>query len=269
MPKDISGSAFDQAGSSEQISGPFNPNVLGGAGGQPGQTDVAKSDADYKVQYEELQKKLGEQGRELGNFRQLYEDMSPLLSKLDEQKELIPLIMENKFAPEIIQAIAEGKINITDAKEITKTHGEVKKDIGLNAYNEAKPEEIEKLITEKIKEEALKIQKTVDEREEMKSFDQNLQYFVASVPDFNEYAAAVNEWFDNHPTQTDIEMAYKIVKAEALEKKAQEDEEKWKAEDAKGLAANAAGGGSRSSAVIKDDNLADQLIGGRRNPNVF
>jgi len=269
MPNETPGSAFDQAGSSGQKTNPSqNPNELGGGGGELGQ-DAAKSGADLKMQYEELQKKLGEQGRELGDFRKLYEDMTPLLSKLDEQKELVQLIMEDKFTPDIVQAIADGKINLTEAEEITKAHGEVKKDIGKAAYDKAKPEDIERLIAEKVKEETVKIQKVIDEREDQRKFDDDLAFFAANTPDLKEYAPAIDEYFRNYPKETDMKIAYKIVKAEALENKMKEDEEKRNAEDAKRLAANAGGGGSRNSAVIRDDNLIDQLIGGKRNPNVF
>ncbi len=275
MPEEKTGSASDQAGSSKetQQTGPTNPNEIGGKVGEPGQKLDAEKGAGIEAQYKELETKLGTQGKELGELRNVYKGLSPLLDKLDEQPELVQLIMEGKITPDMVQAVSEGKIDPAEAAKVTEAHEEVKKDLGKKEYDKAKPEDIEKLVVTQVekatKEATDKIQKGVDEREDIKNFEDKLARFVADTPDFAEYAEAIEKWFTEHPSQSEIAIAYDAVKGKALVEKKKEDDSTTEAERAKDLAANAGGGASRSSAVIKDTKLIDQLVAGKSNPNTF
>lgn len=262
MPEINAGSAGTNAGSPDntQKTGPSAGNE-----GQPGQDDT-KID---RKQYEELEKKLGEQGKELGDFRKIYEGLSPLLDKLDAYPELVQMIMEGKITPELVSAISEGKVEPPEAKTVSQAHDEVKKEVGKDKYEAMKPMEIESLVAAKIEEATKKIKQESNEKDEIRSFEDDLNRFVANTPDFAQYAEAIEQWFEQNPNQTDIRIAYRIVKAEDTERQAIAEAEKRKAEDAKNLAANAGGGASQSSAVIKDANIVDQFIAGKSNPNNF
>lgn len=93
----------------------------------PEEVKTGESATDLKAQYEELQTKLGSQGQELGEYRQFFQGISPLLDKLDEQPELVQAIIDGKVNSELAKAAAEGKVQIEDAAIVSKAHEEVKK----------------------------------------------------------------------------------------------------------------------------------------------
>jgi hypothetical protein len=59
------------------------------------------------------------------------------------------------------------------------------------------------------------------------------------------------------------------VKGEISEREARKQAQISAGEAQKGFAANASGGGSFGTAAVNSEELADQLIAGRSNPNVF
>ena len=146
MAEENNGSA---AAGSPIGSGVPNPNNLAGATG--GDTKVETPAVD-PVQHKELEALVGRQGAELGEFRKFFQDIAPLLDKLDKSPELVQAIIDEKLTPELAKAALEGKISVADAAIVTKAQEEVKKDLGKEGMKGASPEEISKLVEDKAKE---------------------------------------------------------------------------------------------------------------------
>lgn len=240
---------------------PGSPNLAGPALGQP-----AKQ-IDYQAMYSELEKKLGEQGAELGEYRKFFENISPVLTKLDESPELVQAIVDGKIDKELAQAITEGKITIGDAQAVTQAHEQVQKELGKR-YDKVSVDDVAKLVEEKVAEAKREMESKMTASEDMRTFESSVNDFVARTPDFMQFAPEIDAWLDEHDV-TDIEVAYDAVKGRALTKLMAEGAAGNVAEAAKMLAMNAAGGSSRSNAAPDDTSLIDSLIGGRSNPNVF
>lgn len=225
-----------------------------------------------KKQYEELETKLGHQGTELGEYREFFNQISPLLDKLDKQPELVQAIIDGKVDGTLAKAVLENKVSVKEAETVTKAHEEVKQAVGQETYNAMKPEEIEKLVSDKIEKVAANLsdnlKKNINESEEMRKWEKKTEDFISSTPDFKEYAAQVDEWLNDHDID-DIEIAYRAVKGEILEKKMKEEEQKNIGEAAKAVASDFGGGPSQNATVVSDKSVVDQLIGGRTNPNIF
>lgn len=237
-----------------------SPNLAGPAG-QPA------AGVDYQAMYSELEKKLGEQGRELGEYRTFFENISPLLDKLDKSPELVQAIVDGKIDQELAKAVTEGKITIGEAQTVTAAHEQVQKELGKR-YDKASVDEVAKLVEEKVAEAKREMESKMTESEDLRTFESTVNDFVARTPDFMQFAPEIDAWLDEHDV-TDIEVAYDAVKGRALTKLMAEGSATNVAEAAKLLAMNAAGGGSRTDATTSDNDLVDSLIGGRSNPNVF
>jgi len=249
--------------------GPSLNDNLGG--GEP--KEINFDDYVDKKQYEELERKLGEQGNELGKARDFMEEIQPLMEKLEGRPEIVEAIIDDKLTPELAKSILEGKVSIGDATKIAKANEEVKKDLGEKKYAKATPDDISKLIAEKVDEEVSKktksLEKIISDRDSNRDFEADANEFIKNTVDFEEYAEGINKFFKDNPRQYDIKIAYRVVKGEALEKMLATDKEIKAAEDAKELALNAGGSPARSNAVIKDKDIIDELIGSNVNPNVL
>lgn len=262
---DPAASAANSAGESgQQPTAQTSDNQKTNADGNKGEGEF-----DYKKGYEELESKMGAQGVELGDYRKFFKDIEPLLQKLENQPELVQAILDGKIDSKLAQSVLEGKIKPEEAEAVTKAHDEVKKEMGEEKYSKASAEEVQKLVSEQLNKFKSEIEGRMNENESLRDFAKRVESFVDKTPDFADYAADVEKWLDDHPEQDDIEVAYRVVKGLALEKKAKEAEEAQKGEDAKNLASNAAGGSSQGAAVIQDKEVVDQLIGNSQNPNVF
>ncbi len=167
----------------------------------------------------------------------------------------------------------EGKIRIEDATKVAVAHEEVKEELGKKEYSKLSSAEIEKLVQEKVEqfvnEKTKHLEGKVSEVEEKREFEDSVKAFVRTTKDFPEYAAEVTKWFEDHPNQYDIEVAYNAVKGRAWSEKSAKEQEALATEEAKKLAANAGGGGSQGRSVSQEKNLVDQLISGNSNPNVL
>jgi len=231
--------------------------------GQSAQETVEKS------AYEELEKKLGTQGSELGEYRTFFQNISPLLDKLDASPELVESILNDKVNPDLVKAVAEGRVEIKDAAAVSKAHEEVKKELGKEDYAKSSPEQIEKMISEKLEGVTKEFEKKLSDSDELKRFEDQVATFISSTSDFPDYAERVEKWLDNHPEQDDIEVAYHAVKGESLAYEAKKKEDEDAGEAAKEVAANAGGGGSQASGSIKNKKLVDELIQGKVDPNAL
>lgn len=240
----------------------------GTQGGQAGEGNGASQETDYKALYEELEKKMGSQGDELGGYRKFFQNVEPLLNKLDSQPELVQAIMAGKVDAKLATAALEGKVNVADAVIVNEAHAQVKKDLGDKTYQNMDSETIEKMIAEKASEIASNIVNTkLSEADSLNDFKNKTIDFVQSVPDFDKYADDITKWLEEHPDQDDVSVAYFAVKGLKFDEAVRSGDEAALANAAKEFALNATGGGSQGGQMPNLRNLADSLIASRSNPN--
>jgi len=261
---------------------PTDPNL--GAG--EGKSEAPKT-PDYETgkedkgtvpesDYKELETKLGTQGNELGELREFYDKISPMLDKLDSQPDLVKAIMNDKISSELVESVLEGKVSTKEAETVSEAHKKVKKELGKSDYAKASPEDIEKLVADKVEEGIGKAKKEFDkglssvkEDRDADKFEGQLTSFIEKTPDFADYAEGVQKWFDENPSQYDIKVAYDVVKGRALAAKAEKDDQEADGEAAKDAAGNAGPGGSTKAGVISDEKVIDSLIASKSNPNTM
>lgn len=243
-----------------------NPNSFGGALGETQKDAASQINPD---QVKELESLVGRQGQELGEFRKFFQDISPLLDKLDKSPEIVQAILNDNVTADLAKAAMEGKISVSDAQVVSKAHAEVKKDLGKEGYVKTDSEDISRLVEEKVKEIRTEFEGKLKERDELTSFESETQDFIARTPDFTKYASEIDKWLDEHDNVTDISVAYYAIKGELSEREAKKQAEIDLAEHQKGLALNSAGGGNRATHIASDQEAVDQLIGGKTNPNSF
>jgi hypothetical protein len=236
-----------------------SPNApIGSSVGQASKDDIEKA-------YKELESRFGSQGQELGEYRELFKNLGPLLEKLDEMPELVKALEEGKVDKSLAIAIAQGNVTIKQAEAITdQAKEEVKSTLGKK-FGKTDQEDVAKLVSTEVD----KIRNELAEKEDLKSYEAYTTNFIASTPDFQEYADAIDQWLGKHDDVTDIEIAYYAVKGQLSEKAAREAREKDANEVAKNVALNASGGAPRATYSESGISLADQLIAGRPNPNSF
>jgi len=235
------------------------PSPAGAPGGQAGTTGGA---ADQN--YDELAKRFGQQGQELGEYRQFFQNIAPLLDKLDQAPELVQAIIDGKVDKGIAQAVMEGRVDIRDAAAVQKANESVKEKLGQKAYDMATPKEISKLVEAEVG----KFRQEWEEKADLQTFQDYTQKFIEKTPDFQEYADEIDKWLDSHDV-TDIEVAYYAVKGQMSESKAKDMADQAAAERAKEVVANATGGGQTSQYSADGSPLVDRLIAGQVNPNSF
>lgn len=256
-PNNIGGSAA--AGSSTT-----GPNInLGNSGTPTGQPASGGERISYE-QYKELEKKLGSQGQELGEYRQFFQSISPVLDKLDQSPELVQAILDGKVDKELAKAVYDGKVTIQDAEVVTQAYSEVKEDLGDKKYEAMSPDKIADLVDKKVQE----VRRELEEKAELGDFQEKTQAFIGNTPDFAEHADKIDKWLDEHDV-TDIEVAYWAVKGKLSEEAAKKVAEVAEGERAKDVALNATGGGVYARYAPDGTALIDKLIGGSSNPNEF
>lgn len=262
MAEQINGSVAN-LGSTGSPAGVPADNQKGGAGAGQTQNTI---DAEQHKNLEEL---AGRQGQELGEYRSFFEGVAPLLDKLDKSPELVEAILNDKIDAALIKAASEGKISLESAQTVTKAEKEVKQDLGKKAFEAATPEQIEALVEKKANEMfSSKVESRLKEFEETRAFEESVNAFISSTPDFEQHAEAIDKWLDKHDV-TDIKVAYYAVKGELSEAEAKKQAALDDAEAAKNIALNAGGGSSRATYNPGDASIVDQLIAGKANPNVF
>lgn len=249
----------------------MNPNNF--ASGTPGSASGsanAGSPIDQE-QLKNLESLVGKQGKELGEYRKFFDEVAPLLEKLDKNPDLVTAIIDGKVDANLAKAAMEGKITIGEAQVISKANADVKKELGKKEYDASSPEEIAKLVEEKVAAAEDKFKNSLKEMEDTRSFEAKVNDFIANTPDFADYASEIDTWLDAHENITDIEVAYYAVKGQMSEKAAKKAAEEAQGEYAKDVALNAGGGNSRVTSAGGGDggNLIDSLIAGSANPNIF
>jgi len=214
--------------------------------------------------YKELETRLGAQGQELGEYRQFFQNLSPLLDKLDHAPELVQAIVDGKLDQDLAKAVIEGRVNVKDAAAVQQAHDQVKEELGKKGYEKATAEDITKLVEQQVG----KFRKEIEEQQEMSAFQDATQRFIENTPDFQEFADEIDKWIDKHDI-ADVEVAYYAVKGQLSESKAKKTAEAAEADRAKSYVMNAQGGNNGSQFTADGTPLADVLIAGRPNPNSF
>lgn len=265
----------ENAGSPEQLI-QEGPSANKPDGEPQKSADDQKEDVDLKKyvskdQYEEAQSTIGRQGKELGDMRNFFQEISPLLDKLQAQPELVEAIMEDKLTSDLAKSVLEGKVKLEDATKVAEAHEDVKKDMGTKKYDEAKPEDIEKLVADKIEqklaEQRKSFEKGMSEIEERREFENATNKFIENTSDFDVYADKVVKWFEEHPDQYDIRVAYEAVKGREALVNSQAKADADAAEQQKKMAVP--GGQSQGAQVIDDRDAFDDLVNSQHNPNVL
>ena len=257
-----------------------NPNRLGDEGQLTKKTSNTSDEVVPKSMYVELEKKLGEQGNELGQFRESnkkyeewFEDTRPLWEELEKQPDLVRAITNGKISSDLVQAVIDGKVSIQEAKDVTEAHEKVKEDLGKTGYDKSTPEQINKLVDSKIKEITTGVEERVKQtltKEKMeREYEDKVKDFVRNTQDYADYAIDINKYLELHPTLADIEIAYHAVKGIRLQKDREISIEKEKAEAAKNFATNVSSGGGRSTTIINEPDEVSKYIGKVSNPNKF
>ena len=220
--------------------------------------------ADNSKAYDELMSRFGTQGQELGEYRTFFQNIAPLLDKLDQAPELVQAIIDGKVDKGIAQAVMEGRVDIRDAAIVQQAAETVKEKLGEKKFDLATPETITKLVEAEV----AKFRKDFEEKTDLQAFQDYSQKFIEKTPDFKEYADEIDKWLDTHDV-ADIEVAYYAVKGKMSEGNATKAAETAAAERAKEVLANATGGGQTSQFSADGTPLVDKLISGRPNPNSF
>ena len=274
MAENKEGSA--EAGS--PIEGVPNPNSFDGAVGQTPE-EKGNNEKDDKGPgekapqinpdvHKDLESLVGRQGKELGEFRKFFSDISPLLDKLDNSPEIVQAIVDGNITVDLAKAAMEGKVSIEDAKIVSKAHEEVKKDLGKEGYKGTSPDEVSKLVEDKAKEIKSEFQEELKKRDDLNAFEAEVAEFVSNTPDFKDFALKIDKWIDDHDVD-DIRVAYYAVKGEISEKEAQKQADIDKAEAEKRGALNMGGGSGNATHLKGDEKVVDSLIASKSNPNIF
>lgn len=239
--------------------------------GKPGDAsnNEGKQETVSKQQYDELFSKMGEHTEELGNLRKIaeeYESITPFLEKVNQNEPLIKAILDDKLSdPNLIKAIVEGTVSITDAKKIEKANEKVKEELGKKEYEKSTPEQISKMIEEKLEEKlsaTKELEKKISSMEEeriLEKYEMRTQKFIDSHKDFAEYATDINKYMEDNNI-LDVNVAYDAVVGKKLQEKMAVDAESRAKEEAKEMASNMGGGGSMRGKTISDKKLVDELI---------
>jgi len=231
--------------------------------------DENTNSTNFEQQNAELEKKLGEMGKELGDFRQFFESVSPLLDKLDSNPALVKAIWDGKIDDTLIEKVTSGEITQKQAEDLTSANEAVKKEKG-NSYDKLSGEEIEKLIEKKLESVKGEVDSSINEIEEKRAYEMAVKNFTEQHPDIADLAEDIGEWLDKHPNVTDLPVAYYAVKGELTEKQARKQAEKEQKDYAKNLIlSSGAGNAGLSSGTIKSSEIVDGLIADSANTDLF
>ena len=248
----------------DPITGSGEPGSPSVPAAPAGETKGGAAEEGGAKNYDELEKRFGSQGQELGEYKQFFQNIAPLLDKLDAAPELVQAIIDGKVDKGIAQAVMEGRVDVRDAAAVQQAQEKVKEDLGKKGYDLATPESITKLVEEQV----AKFRKEFEEKADLKTFQDYTQSFIAKTSDFQEYAEEVDKWLDTHDV-SDVEVAYYAVKGQMSEAAAKKAADLAAAERAKEVMANASGGGQTAQYAADGTPAVDRFIAGRPNPNSF
>lgn len=207
----------------------------------------------------------GQAPESLEQYQQFFKDIAPILEKLDSSDVLVQALLDGKISDEFAQAALDGKLSVGEATAVSAAVEAVRADVGSKNVDEMDADKLASLIDSKI--ESFKqdlTQKQSDER-----FEEYTNHFISTTSDWEKFSDPIATWLKDHPTITDIKVAYYAVKGELSEKGAKEAADADAASSMKDFLLNASGGGVTARFAQDGSNLVDHLIAGRTNPNQF
>lgn len=249
---------------SGQPGSPIAPAPSANQAAPAGQAPVTGGANDNSKSYDDLAARFGQQGQELGEYRQFISNITPLLDKLELAPDMVNAIVDGRLTQDMVKAVLEGRVDVRDATTVVAAHDQVKENLGDKAYEAATPEAITKLVELQVN----KFRREFEEKSDLQSFQDYTQKFIENTPDFQEHAEAIDKWLDTHDV-TDVEVAYYAVKGQMSVEAAKNAAESASGERAKDVFANASGGGQSAQYSSDGTPLVDRLIAGRQNPNSF
>jgi len=219
-----------------------------------------------KDMYSSLESKLGEQGRELGEYKKFFDTIQPLLDKLDENPELAKAIVDGKIDPSLTAAISEGRVTVKEAEQITAAHNAVKNQSG-EEYKNMSPDQIAEAVEKRV---MSTVSSKMEQADGLRRFEEQTADFIKNTPDFETLSGDIKDWLDEHEDIDDVRVAYYAVKGALSEKQARNQTDLSIAEEAKRMALNATGGGSNATYIPSgDSDPIDQFVSGSVSPNRF
>jgi hypothetical protein len=228
------------------------------------------SGINYEIAYKELESKMGTMGNELGTvrtenqgYKTFFDNLSPLLEKLDTAPEIVQAILDGKIDANLAKAAYEGKIKIEDAAVVSQASQAVSAALGNKGSTGLTPEQVSDMIEAKARE----IRSEMEESADLRNLEETTAKFIEATPDFATHAAEIDKWLDEHADVNNIEVAYWAVKGKMSASAAQKTADQIAAEGSRDLMANASGGGVQSTAIRGGVSLIDQLVSGPVNPN--
>lgn len=252
--------------SQEQSGGNSSPNNLNASQGEDNIPDGYIPEEEAQKKIEELQEEMTQQGEKLGKYQEIFQDVQPLLNKLDGQPELVDAILNGDIDADIAQKVADGEITPEQA-QAEQDHKDANQSNEGDNTQELSIDKLEQMVEEKtgaVKEE---VEKKLQEQKRKRQFEKEIEQFMESTPDFDKYADDIAAFLNEHEEIENIEVAYNAVKGQRLEQEQKEQSEQDKKQEAKRRAMNAAGGRSQGGQPIQDSDALDDLIAPSSNPN--
>jgi len=249
-----------------------NDNLFAAASGDPGsagaeapdsgQANQGEVDLDALIkENENLKKVLGQQGQELGQYREFVTKIEPFAEKVESIPSLFDAIMSDKFSEEVVRMVAEGKISQKEAKDAQRVQAEVKKEVAKMS-----PDDLNELIRAQVEAAMPSVDTAVGTKVEEFRIEQrqiaDAAEFIEKTEDFQAYADEVHSYLESHPDLMDVSEAYYSVKGRLLTEAAAEKARENAAEISKNVAVGSVpGGGTRRQAVQDSGGMADSLFG--------
>jgi len=202
--------------------------------------------------------------KERDELQKFFNGATPLLEKLNASPDLVQAILADKVNDEFAKAALAGTLSTKDAEIATAAAVAVEKQIGTKAFNAADPDELSRLMEEKVS----ALESKLAEKDDQRQFESYTNQFISETSDFTKYSQAIADWLDDHDV-TDIRVAYYAVKGELSEKQAKEAADAEASNIAKDFMITQGGGGIHSNATINSQPLIDSLVANRSNPNRF
>lgn len=231
--------------------------------------DAAQSGTDPKAGATDSNPNLSAVEQELEEHKKFVAGITPLLSKLDANPELVKAVLADKIDQKLATALLDGKVKVEEAQQIAEAHAQVKQDLGKEAYEKIDPNQLNQMIATKAAQIASEtVEQKLKEFQDEQEWDKETTAFIANTPDFNDYAEGINKWLNEHRDISDMKIAYWAVKGQALDAAAAKQKQQEAGEAAKEIAANAGGGSAPNSGKAPEArSMWDQLVAPKSNPN--
>lgn len=200
--------------------------------------------------------------KERDELKRFFNDATPLFEKMNASPDLVQAVLADKINDQIAKAALSGNLSVKEAETATAAVAAVEQQLGAKAFNSASPDEISRLVEERI----AALESKLTEKDDMRQFESYTNQFISETPDFTKYSAQIATWLDEHDV-TDIKVAYYAVKGELSEKQAKEAADADASNTAKDFMLTQGGGSISANAIVGGQPFIDSLIANRTNAN--